>query len=524
MNSKSTPFLLFSKERHRLLDLLIVVSVFVLLAIAVVYRLIAIESIPGISGDEAWYGVEMAELKTGGEVNWRTPQGNLLNPFHSGIVFLLQVFSPPSFWILRAPALIAGIFLILLSFLLIKRVADLSTALVMVILTAVLPVNIAYSRYGWDASQSTLASLIVIYFALRGHWYGLALSFLVALVIHPTNVFLAPIVLSIGLVQYWKGRKRKIKKYSLVKIFTVLLIILPMLFWVFLLARFRLYSISIMLSRLVDPQGWKMYTLYFGRLISGLTIYQYIAGSGWGLDSLYYDLVFWSVFLPVVFFGLVRLIIKKKYTYVALAVGLLISLLSFYFVVGMGGILPHYERYAQWIIIPSVFLVAICIRALMLSSISYRAWVLFVCLLGFVMLGSFGSNYFVKIVSTGGLSHRTFRTASVEPKKQALLLISDDIGQSPYTLVVVEDWWLYWPIRYLSLNAKNIDVQMLSERINWNEYLDSALRSGGYVVGFVGGPIEQYLEFEFKEEFHSRLIDGFGSRPVIGVWNLDREG
>ena len=63
---------------------------------------------------------------------------------------------------------------------------------------AVLPLNIAYCRFAWDASQSLLATLLVAYLAARTGAGGRSaaaslvpplLAFGAAIWVHPTNVF-----------------------------------------------------------------------------------------------------------------------------------------------------------------------------------------------------------------------------------------------------------------------------------------------------------------------------------------------
>src|SRR6185503_16961365 len=97
--------------------------------------------------------------------------------------------------LVRLPALAAGLLALALMYPLIVRVADRQTALYATLLQASLPTAIAYSRFGWDQSQAPLIALLCIYCALRNWPMRLALSYALALWIHPANVFLAPIVL-----------------------------------------------------------------------------------------------------------------------------------------------------------------------------------------------------------------------------------------------------------------------------------------------------------------------------------------
>ena len=73
--------------------------------------------------------------------------------------------------------------------------ADPITATLAAMLTAAFPTNIAYARFGWEASQIGLVSCLVIYFAWCRNWLALAAAILAAFLIHPTTAFLIPIIL-----------------------------------------------------------------------------------------------------------------------------------------------------------------------------------------------------------------------------------------------------------------------------------------------------------------------------------------
>ena len=99
---------------------------------------------------------------------------------------------------LRSVALVSGLAALAINWLLCRRVFDSRTAAVSTVALAVLPINIAYSRFAWDASQSLAATLPVIYCALGavryadrfGRWIAASmLALAIAVWVHPTNVF-----------------------------------------------------------------------------------------------------------------------------------------------------------------------------------------------------------------------------------------------------------------------------------------------------------------------------------------------
>ena len=91
-----------------------------------------------------------------------TPTGNLANPFFFGPLVLLQACCRPSIAVLRTVSLASGL-LASGQLAALARVFDRRTAWVSTLALAVLPINIAYSRIAWDASQSLLATLPVLY-------------------------------------------------------------------------------------------------------------------------------------------------------------------------------------------------------------------------------------------------------------------------------------------------------------------------------------------------------------------------
>ena len=171
------------------------------MCIAVWFRGWELGRIPGVNGDEAWYGVATEKILDRGCVSARTPTGNVINPFFMRAQIALHAFLEPSFTVLRMPALASGLLALLVNFVLCYRAFGWRMAWLTTLVHAVLPINIAYSRFAWDASQSLLFTLPVIYAGvlanqereLRRRWtvvglFGLA----AALLAHPTNLFVAP--------------------------------------------------------------------------------------------------------------------------------------------------------------------------------------------------------------------------------------------------------------------------------------------------------------------------------------------
>src|SRR5262245_43747402 len=79
-----------------------------LVAVSVALRVWLLGRLPGVNGDEAWMGVQ-AQRWLRGSIAWRTPTGNLINPFFFVPEVVLHALFRPSFTLLRVPAVISGL-------------------------------------------------------------------------------------------------------------------------------------------------------------------------------------------------------------------------------------------------------------------------------------------------------------------------------------------------------------------------------------------------------------------------------
>ena len=205
------------RRRFDWLRLLLVVNVLAILAVAIALRGWRLGNIPGLNGDEAWSGVQAMRLIGGQSISLRTPTGNPVNPFYLGPLALLHLFLTPSITVLRIPALVSGLAVLAVNFFLCRRVFGSTVAGVSTLLLAVLPLNIAYSRFAWDASQTVLATTLVLYLGLQlvprgdGSRRSLLPPLLVyaaAVWIHPTNVF-AGWLLFVPIAQSYRSELRE---------------------------------------------------------------------------------------------------------------------------------------------------------------------------------------------------------------------------------------------------------------------------------------------------------------------------
>ncbi len=305
----SPPIVARSSGRPR--PLLLGAGVLAILTFAIALRTCRLGNVPGLNGDEAWSGVQAMRLATGQSFAWRTPTGNPANPFYLGPLAALHLWLGPSTTVLRIPALVSGLAALAANFLLCRRTFGSTAAWVSSLILAVLPLNIAYSRFAWDASQTLLAVTLLVYAGLactlapgrpRGSLVPALLAYAAAIWVHPTNLFAGWLVLipavqghraEIGarLDALRSGRLGPLAQGRGIAVALALLAILAGTCVV--MAPTPLGPLALAaLRRAGDPAEWGLFLQRLMQLLSGNSVFQFIAGpkSGeTGLDAL--DLV-----------------------------------------------------------------------------------------------------------------------------------------------------------------------------------------------------------------------------------------
>ncbi len=141
-------------------------NVAALLSVSLWMRIWELDRLPGFAGDEAWFGLQGLRLLNGETVQWHTPIGRPANPFLIVLLAALHAIWSPGIPVLRWPAVICAIAAVAINYPLCRRVFGKSTAIITTVIMAVLPVNIVYSRIGWDLSHTLLATLPILYWPL----------------------------------------------------------------------------------------------------------------------------------------------------------------------------------------------------------------------------------------------------------------------------------------------------------------------------------------------------------------------
>lgn len=488
-------------------------TVVLLIGVSVWLRTTDLGRLPGINGDEAWYGVQ-AERWLSGDPVWQTASGNPLNPFHTGPVAVLQLVFEPAFWILRAPSWMAGVALVPLLFFLLRPVLGATVAAWIALLAAVLPANVAYSRFGWDPSQVPLAAALVCGASLGRRWRLAFSSALVAVWVHPTAVFLVPIAGAVAASEIWRqspDRHHRIRRLGLVTAGAVVLA--GLLCWaVPATARF---SPSQIFSRMFDPAQALEFATLVPPLFSGTTVYRYVVGEPSAMSVAVHDAVVWTLMILAgagLLIGWRRLDARLR----AFVIGTVAAWWCFYLVLGTGGVRPHVDRYALWSIVPVLICVGVGLGELAHRASQRRIVTLGLCAVSIAALMSFQTGYLDVLRDSGGHSHRAFRTSYVEPKRAALDAIIAAQPDGPVR-ILAEDWWSRWPIQYLAVRDPRIHVGELSTRPYGIDRWSDVVQAGDHVVVFAGSPLAPLLDAR-AGAVREATIEGPDGRAILYVY------
>jgi hypothetical protein len=279
----------------------------------------------------------------------------------------------------------------------------------------------------------------------------------------------------------------------------------------------------------------------YGRLFSGASVYRYIPGSigTGGIDAL--DVATW-VLAAAALIGFRRLLSCERYVPDrALAAGWLGSCLVFFVFAGAGSIEPHFERYGVCLIAAGALVLARGACWFCLAEAPARRFVeLSLVALAWILLGGFYCNYFWFFERTGGLSHRTFHTAAVEPKQKTLDYILDGCSPHQPVRLLTAEWWNRWPLEYLATAHENVTVVIATDPALQAEFakLCGAVSSSGraaaasardecaWFVEFSGSEADRTVARRIAEcgiEAGRKQILDYAGRPLLTIYGPIRK-
>lgn len=483
------------------------------------FRVMRLASVPGISGDEGWWGVQSLAWGSGQPYESYTTSGNPIDQFFLVPLGLLHEIAPPSFLVLRSIAAAANLLALPVGFLLARRLFGTTTALAFTVGVAVLPTAIAHSRICQDPSQTVFWTSIVIFLSLLGvkeprrawmYLIALLIVFPIALWTHPTNIFIGPFLLlpcAAALQPLLPAsRHGRILLVAGASLFVALMLLGAWLALTRLSGSNQLLDrpwLSIAGARLIDGRQWFELAANGARLFNGVTIYHYFSGAQ--PATVPYDVAF----VVVVAALLCGFVLRNGAT--RIDYGLLFACaatwLGFYAIAGPQSLRPHAERWGLCLTVPSMLVLARGLTAWIVSRPQWRFMTVTVAsLVATALLASFYVNYFHAFATTGGRGHLTYATARIEPKRQALERILERTA-GEQTIIATDQWWIYWPIRYLASEHPTVSTKMTDDERSLDLV---ALASSGklFLVEFAGTP-----ELEAKlAEIRARGLRGVSTK------------
>ena len=436
---------------------------------------------PGISGDEGWWGMQATAWLQGRAYETHTTSGNPTDQFLLVPLAAVHAIAAPSFGLLRAVPTAVNLLALPLAYWFTRRLFGAATAWVHTIALAIAPTAMAHSRLTQDPSQTVFWTAMVIYLSLLGladrgrAWVYLAAALLVfpiALWTHPTNVFIAPfLALPVAAVIGPRLRASPNGLVMAVAAAAAGAILVAAIAWLGL-ARFAASNeylnkpwVAVVSARIVDPGQWLEFGVNYARLLNGVTIYHYFSGARpWTVP---FDAGFVLV-ASAVGFGLLRVLRRARSALdYGLVFGWAAMCLLFFAFAGPTALRPHAERWGLCLIVPGTLVLARGAGSWIETLPRIRGAVIAASsLIAAGVLASFHVNFFGEFAATGGRGHLTYVTAPVEPKRQALEHILARAGASDRVTIVSRQWWIWRPIAYLATQDRRVSV---SERLDVDE-------------------------------------------------------
>lgn len=439
-------------------------------AAAVALRFLDFDHVPGINGDEAVFSVHAVSWLEGAPLSsLRTGTDLPMNPVFFGVVVLLHWLLGASLYTLRMSALVHSLLGLCLVWVAFRR-RGLRFVALLATIVAVLPIHLGYARFAWEAaSVPTVLVLGVAASTQLRPWLTCAV-FALGLWVHPMTVFSLPFLAAPFIAQHWPrladGRLRAPTRRALGWVLlaaSALLLALVLLVHFEALPKPVLLAVNLrlagrMLGRLSSPLQALSFVRLYVDLLSGPTIYRYVAGSLSDGAEWLHLIGFAVVVGPLLWFSVRKLRAAQRWSDLGFMLGIVVSLAAAYVVAGLKVLLPATERYGMFFTVPSCYVLATCVDVL--SDTPRRAAWLRVgtAAIGSCLLISFGQNYLGALLRPNPAREYTFRTGPIEPKLAATQAVIAMRGAGRPAVVLAQDWWIYWPVRYLAHQQPDVHV------------------------------------------------------------------
>ncbi len=508
------------------------IFLFTTIVFALLWRVVLLHRIPGLNGDEAWWANRMFEAIQGEAWSFRTPFGKPPNPTLAGPLWIFARFFEPDFIWLRIPSVVASFLLVFLAYPLARKPYGREVGFGLTLLfLAWIPI-LGQSRLGWDPSQSALACFLVWMAAARARWGWATIAFCWAMTVHPTNIFLLPVILAgpaFGrMADYMRGVGARILLRDAVLTVLGMGLVFALLHYttgdVISVAN-DTHGAKRRLDGIANSNYWSDYWRSAVHFLSGVTYYEYVTGVVPSSVKALHTLWIRFLLVPTLLGGFLVALFQARTRELGAFLGLGAAFTLFYIRAGTNGFIPGDDRYAQWLLVPVAIL--FCWSLKVVLELAPRAMRLYPWILGAFAafhVVSFGIFFLNDLTTYGGArSHSTFKTGPVEPKVAAMEWIranSPPRADQPVE-ILTPDFWIQQPMRYLVGLDRSYRVREAApdERI-LDGIRQKILAGRSFYVLWPDSEIDLHLQTLRAqgtpvEEFTAK---GYGERPLLRVW------
>jgi 4-amino-4-deoxy-L-arabinose transferase-like glycosyltransferase len=335
----------------RALQGLVGVVVVALVAGGLWLRLFCLETVPLLTSDEAYYGLQTWRLLHGEPFELRTTSGNLLSPLFVITQAPILAWKGPTIWAVRLPAALAGLAAVALAYRLGRRMMGVEGGLLASVGLMSLPAAVQFSRYGCEFSQTPLVGLVAASLAWSARagcfwgWVGFGV------LVHPTNILLIPLFLPLLAVRAAMAGPRALRGAAMRSVAGALCIVPAFSWWI-------LGNPNVG-SHAGDPRALGAFIDSFGRFVTftnlGETDEAALSRHAW-----WFRLSVGGLLVA----GTVALARRRRWDLLAMVVGGLLGLIAFDLAAGAKVLSSAVMRYGAVLIAPTVLVAASLVVAL----------------------------------------------------------------------------------------------------------------------------------------------------------------
>jgi hypothetical protein len=469
------------------------------MGVALWFRVTSLGALPEVHGDEAFFGVQAVRV-VHGLAPLRTPTGNLANPFLVGTEVPLVWMFGTGPWVVRLPAAAAGVLAVVLTFVWGRRWADGPTALIAATTLAVLPMAIVLSRNAIECCSTPLFTIVALHQAFLGRRLGLLAAYAVCLLMHPTNIFLGPLLVCVYLGRVLpaaQGSRRWRVLFQTALAGAAVVVGFGML----VMWRGNAEGYRRLFYRAPD---WLAFLRSYGRFLLGNPVYTAAPLPVFWLRA--FDLVFWASALGMLAVGGRALVRARRWDQLGLIAGLPLCLAGLHLTAGSSVLSYTFHRYGAFIIVPTALAIAFLTRGALFTRPSEgfrgyaapRARPVAACIalgVAWLMVAVVRAHYFapIELVSTPVESVWTPWAESASSIDLAYAEVVADLARSSprdgrAVGVIADDWWVAEPFEFLAggrrdvrvVSYKALQLSLSPDRLR--AYLERRLRAGDFFL------------------------------------------